>query len=556
MHTILQAFLTSLPQATWAMGASFTRMVLAYGLSLIFAIVYGYFAATNKVAEKVLLPILDILQSVPILGFFPVAIVFFVELSPGLIGPNLASIFLIFTSMSWNMAFGVYESLKTVPGDLGEVANSLDIRGFRRLRRLLVPAMANRLIYNSVLSWSVGWYFLVSAEIISTAGSNTVLPGIGSFLLVASATDNSGAILAGIIVLVTVIVLLNFLLWRPLGHLAERYRYDTAPSGATTDDASKAPFRRMAPIVGRAYARGVSMVRVMALPFSRFGGGGRSRPLPSEEVLQPRHHRSLLSGARYIALGITLIVGWLIVIALSVAIFSVYTHPISPLALSYIKLLPEALGLSAARILVAYALCVAISFPLALYIFRNTRASRWGLPVIQIVASVPATALFPLFLFSLQGYIGTQSAVIFVIVTGSIWYVFFNILSGLRTIPPDLEEGARALGLKGKLYYKRLIFPGVFPSFVTGSITAIGGAWNTLIIAEYLPQYGHKSFQVLGLGYLIDLGVYNPPSGIGFPDGIPLMVAALLTLTVTVVAVNKFVWKPIYRLATERYRYD
>ncbi len=170
------------------LGASFTRMLIAYILSLGFAIVYGYFAASNATGERILIPVLDILQSVPILGFFPVAIAVFVRLTPGSpIGANFASIFLIFTSMSWNMVFGVYESLKSVPSDLKEAADTFDVHGIRRLRRVLLPATTNRLVYNSVLSWTGGWYFLVAAELISTASSTTRLSGIGTFLLTAAA---------------------------------------------------------------------------------------------------------------------------------------------------------------------------------------------------------------------------------------------------------------------------------------------------------------------------------------------------------------------------------
>ena len=547
-----------LPTALQYMGYSFTRMVLAYSLSLAFAVIYGYIAATNRVAEKILLPILDILQSVPILGFFPVAIVFFIDLTgpKSFLGPNLASIFLIFTSMSWNMAFGVYESIKTLPSDLSEVGSSVGLGGLLRFRKLLFPAMANRLIYNSVLSWTAGWYYLVTSEIISTAVSTTTLPGIGSYLLIAAGSDNANEILTGVIVLVGVIVLLDLLLWRPLGKVAERYRFDTSPTAATEGDTGPA-FRRVTGVMGRAYARGASVVRVMALPFARRGSttpDGSARTSWAEETSARAQHPLLSATFRYIAIGTALVAGWLIVIAIAVSVFSVYTHPIAPAVMAYVQLVPAAIGLSAVRIVVAYLISLAIALPLAVYLFRHARARAWGLPVIQVVAAIPATALFPLFLFNLRNYIGTEAAVIFVIVTGMIWYLFFNILSGLRTIPPDLEEAANSMGLQGGKYYRRLVFPGIFSAFVTGSITAMGGGWNTLIIAEYL-HYGPHSIQVLGIGELIDLGVYPVSSG-GIAGGTALMVAALLTLVVTVVAVNKVVWKPLYRLATEKYRYD
>ncbi|MCI4349436.1 MAG: ABC transporter permease subunit, partial [Thermoplasmata archaeon] len=185
------------------LGASFARMLLAYLLSLGFSLAYGYVAATNRTGERILIPVLDILQSVPILGFFPIAIVVFVRLTPGnAAGANLASIFLIFTSMSWNMVFGVYESLKSVPGELREASDAFALRGWQRIRRLLLPATVNRIVYNSVLSWTAGWYFLVAAEFISTASSTTVLPGIGTFLLRAAGNNDGTALATGLIVLI------------------------------------------------------------------------------------------------------------------------------------------------------------------------------------------------------------------------------------------------------------------------------------------------------------------------------------------------------------------
>jgi NitT/TauT family transport system permease protein len=563
MDPVLQAFLGSLGQASVDMSLSMVRMCVAYALSLAFAIIYGYFAATNRIAEKILLPILDILQSVPILGFFPIVIIVFIDAfgNASLIGPNLASIILIFTSMSWNMAFGVYESIKTLPGELREVSDSFDVHGVRRLRRLLLPSTVNRLVYNSILSWSVGWYFLVSAEMIATGATNTVLPGIGSYLLTYAATTplNTGAMLAGIFVLVLVIVLQNFFLWRPLSSWAEKYRYDTAPSGEGGEQ-GKTPFRRMSGVVNRAYSAGLSMVKVVRHPLARLGirrgGGSIHTSMPGERA--PRRHRLFMFMTRYLALGGILVVAWLMVIALGVGIFTLYTQPVTPPVMHYMDLIPEALGLSAFHLVLAYLLSLAIAIPLAVYIYRHATAARYGLPVIQIIAAVPATALFPLFLFSLKDYIGSDATVVFVLLTGMLWYLFFNILSGLRSIPPDLEEASRSMGLKGYKYYRRLVFPAIFSSFVTGSITAMGGGWNTLIIAEYINYRSHV-FSTLGIGQLIDIGTY--PISMGGLGGVgeageALMVAAVLVLVVTVVIVNRVIWKPLYRLSTDRYRYD
>ncbi|MGI0132020.1 MAG: ABC transporter permease subunit [Thermoplasmata archaeon] len=529
------------------LGASFLRMLLAYGASLAFSIVYGYFAAVHRTGERILIPVLDILQSIPILGFFPIAIVFFVGLTPhSWVGPNVASIFLIFTSMSWNMAFGVYESLKSVPVDLKEAAASFGVRGSQRLRQLLLPATINRLVYNSVLSWTAGWYFLVAAEIISTGSSSTTLPGIGSYLLAQAANGNTNALVAGIVLLVALIAVLDFVLWRPLGRWAEKYRYDQTPSGLGDVGVSlsgRTPLRRAAHRVVRGVRSGVILVGTPITSLAALA----TAPIRARSS-SPRTR----AGAFYVAVGSALIIIWLILIRLSVLAYGILTGPIDPGIAGDIRLLPLAVVNSFGRILVAYTLSLAIALPLAAVLARRPRVARVGLPVVEIVASVPATALFPLFIFALAGvpFIGFQGAAILMLVTGMVWYLFFNLLSGLRAIPPDLEEAAQSFCLPRRQYYRRVMLPAVIPALITGSITAFGGGWNALVLAEYL-KYGTHQLSVLGVGELIDKGNFATGS-----SGLPLMVSALLTLVIVVVAVNELIWKPLYRRAVERYRYD
>jgi NitT/TauT family transport system permease protein len=530
-----------LPTAATDLGLSLIRMVSAYLLSLGFALLYGYVAATNRVGERVLIPILDILQSVPILGFFPAALVIFVALTPhSWIGPNLASIFLIFTSMSWNMVFGVYESLKSFPADLKESADAFGVRGFQRMRQVVIPATVNRLVYNSVLSWTGGWYFLVLAEIFSTGSSGVVLPGIGSYLATAAQIGDGSAFLAGVILLVTLIALMDFLIWRPLGRRAEKYRYDTSPSGDTIepgDSGAARPFRRAAGFVVRGVTTGVNRISTPITSFATRTAGAAPKPGPRT-----------VSVLRYVALGVVLVIGWLILIAIGVGVFGVVTGPVQPAVQAEIATVPLALGASAARLLIAYAISVSIALPLAVFLVGRPRAYRVGLPIVEVVASFPATALFPVFILALVPVFGFQGVAILMLITGMEWYLFFNILSGVRAIPPDLDEAARAFGLTRWQYYKRLLLPAILPAFITGSITAFGGGWNTLIVAEYFHVHGEK-FQVLGLGELIDIG--NATS-----SGLPLMVAALFAMVVTVVAINELFWKPRYRLAVEKFRID
>ncbi|HEV2166259.1 MAG TPA: ABC transporter permease subunit, partial [Thermoplasmata archaeon] len=536
---ILSDLLVAVPD----LGASFTRMLIAYLLSLGFAIVYGYFAASNPTGERILIPVLDILQSVPILGFFPVAIAVFVGLTPGSpIGANIASIFLIFTSMSWNMVFGVYESLKSVPADLKEAAETFEVHGLQRLRRVLLPATTNRLVYNSVLSWTGGWYFLVAAELISTASSTTKLQGIGTYLLTAAGNSDGTALLVGLGVLVALIAAMDIWVWRPLGRWAEKYRYDVSPSGEgliTGGPKARAPLVRAVGFVRRGFLTGVNRI---STPFVALATrAGRSRPRPFWKA-----------AARSLALGALLVVVWLLLIAIFVSVYRVLTGPINPIVHAQIFSIPLALASSGGRLAAAYAVSISIALPLAVLFARRARAARYGLPVVEIIASVPATALFPAFIFALWPVIGAEATSILMLITGMVWYLFFNLLSGVRSLPPDLDEAARSYGLEGAGYRRRLLFPAVFPSFVTGSITALGGGWNALVIAEYLQNpAGHAPFQVLGIGELIDVG-----NGELNGAGLPLMVVALFTMVLTVVMVNEVLWKPLYRRAVEKYRYD
>lgn len=528
---------------------SFGRMAAAYFLALAFALVYGYFAASHRSGERILVPVLDILQSVPILGFFPVAIVFFVGIGGkgSWFGPNLAAVFLIFTSMAWNMVFGVYESLKSVPSELREAADAFGVRGWRRLKNILLPATVNRLVYNSILSWTAGWYFLVAAEFISNAQTTTQLHGIGSYLLLAAGSDDASALLAGILLLVVLIAALDALLWRPLGRWAERYRYDTTPSGEaelTGGPSRAATFRRATGAVYRGVVSGVS----------RLSGPLVRLAVSATPVRLRQTSPAVGRASRTVALGVLLILVWLLLIRLGVSAYDIFSGPIDPQVRDQFALIAPALLFSLGRLALAYILSLAIALPVAVYLVNRPRVYRVGLPIVEVIASVPATALFPLFIFSLVAVLGGngaafQVAAILMLTTGMLWYLFFNLLSGLRGVPPDLKEAATSYGLPRRLVYRRLVLPAIFPAFVTGSVTAFGGGWNALVIAEFL-QYGTgHTFQVLGIGELIDKGNYEM-------NGLPLMAAALITMVVTVVAVNELLWKPLYRRAVERYRID
>ena len=538
----LGGFADYLPTALLDASFSFLRMLAAYALSLAFALAYGYYAATHRGGERVMIPVLDILQSVPILGFFPFAVAVLAAATPGsFLGPNFASVFLIFTSMAWNMVFGVYESLKTLPADLKEAADTFGLRGWLLFRRVLFPATVNRLVYNSVLSWTAGWFFLVEAEIFASSR----LQGIGSYLFFAAKYGNGGAFVAGVAVLVAIIALLDVLVWRPLGRWAERFRYDQAPAGEsgliTTQRDATGRFRRATLFVTRGVRTGFTRLSTPLVQLAAI----TVRP---GKPTSPRR-RSIVY---YLSLGVILVLVWLLLIAIFIAVFHVFTSPIAGPVRADIDQVPLAMLASIGRVVAAYAVCLAIALPLAIAVARSRRATRAGLPVIEIVASFPATALFPVIIFGLVPYLTANGAAILMLLTGMEWYLFFNLLSGVRSLPPDLVEAAHSYGVKGRRFYRRVLLPGIFPALVTGSITAFGGGWNTLIVAEYLSLGNGETFSLLGIGQLIDVGSQFWESG----SGAALLVTALLTLVVTVIAINELIWKPLYRRAVAKYRYD
>jgi NitT/TauT family transport system permease protein len=428
-----------------------------------------------------------------------------------------------------------------LPAELREVSDTFRLRGFLLFRRVLFPATVNRLVYNSVLSWTAGWFFLVEAEIFTT-NSSQALPGIGSFLSYAAQDHNGAEFVTGILVLVVLIAILDFAVWRPLGKWAQRFRYDTAPSGEGEIGPAAGPasrFRRVAAAVTRGVRTGVTRI------------SGPLVQLAAITVGPARRTERRRTWVTYAELGALLLVCWLLLIAIIVAVFGVFSGPVLPGIRAQIESLPLAMGASALRVTAAYLLCLGIALPLALYMGRSPRAGRVGMPTIEVIASFPATALFPVIIFELIPYISAEGASVLMLMTGMLWYLFFNLLSGVRGLPPDLNEAATSFGVRGWKRFTRVVLPGVFPALITGSVTAFGGGWNTLIVAEYLNVSNSQSLSLFGVGRAIDVG-YALPNHTGYP----LLVAGLLTLVASVVAINELIWKPLYRRAVEKYRVD
>ena len=528
---------------------STTRMFLAFLLSLIFAISYGTAAAVSKRAAEVMIPVLDILQSVPILGFFPIVLIFFAKTLPDPIGSETAIIFLIFTSMAWNMAFGVYEALTTLPHDLIDASSVFGMRGWLRFRRLQLPATIPKLVYNSMLSWTVGWFYLVASEVFTAFGTDYSRPGIGKYIYQAGLAGNVPSILTGLAALIAVVLLLDTFLWRPLSVWAERFRMDVVPAGETA--APVPAYIRLnwlprLPRVRQALRRAAHPVAV------------RWERIASRLDRFYTRHSGIVRTVRRVDVGMLLVILALVLGTFAVQLVGLLRSPI-PYGVAFI---PFAILGSLGRLGAAYAIGLAWTIPVAAWLGRNKRASRLLTPVIEVVASVPATALFPLIiLFAVAVVAGTgaqsEVAALVIVVFAMQWYLLFNVLAGVRSIPADLEEASRVFGLRGWKYWKRVLLPAIMPSLLTGSITAWGAGWNALIVAEFV-RFGGTTFQVgAGLGSIIDVATYGGMlQGVAVKENAELLYFSILFMVLVVLAMNKLLWRPLIKRASEKYRIE
>jgi len=518
-------------------GYSLLRMLLAYLLSLAFTLIYGHIAATHHSAERVMVPVLDILQSIPILSFLPVVTLALVAAFPhSNIGLELASVILIFTSQVWNMTFSFYHSARTQPTDLQEVSTIARLRPWRRFLTLELPSSAIGLIWNSMMSWAGGWFFLMASEQFMSGSRSFQLPGLGSYLQAAANAGNTGAILLGLLTLILLIVLLDLLFWRPLVAWADKFKVEQSsgadgPHSAVLDALRRSALiaavnRRVFRPAGRMAAR--LLDRLQPLP------GASS---PAESVSRP----SRFPSARQVAtLVFVLVLGVLVLAGLWQTIRLLIQVPPG----TWGNLLLAAF-VTWLRTLVALLIGAAWTVPVGVAIGLSPRLSRRLQPVVQVIASIPATAIFPILLLALVGLPGGLSwAAILLMLLGTQWYILFNVIAGAMAIPSDLREATTVYHASGLRRWRTLILPAIFPYLVTGLLTASGGAWNASIVSEYV-QFGNHTVSTLGLGASIAEAVAA--------NNFPRLLAATLLMALFVVILNRLVWKRLYALAERRY---
>ncbi|MFF3572030.1 ABC transporter permease [Nocardia jiangxiensis] len=519
---------TSASELPYYAARSLLRMFVALGFSVAFTFVYATAAARLRRARTVLLPLLDILQSVPILGFLSVTVTAFIALFPGSqLGLECASIFAIFTSQAWNMAFAFYHSLISQPRELDEASRNLRLSRWQRFWRVDVPGGMVPLVWNAMMSFGGGWFFLVASEAISVNNHNYALPGIGSYVATATDEGATGKVLIAIAIMIVLVIGVNALFWRPLTTWAERFRIeDSEPAEAPRSVTLNLLRRSSIPEgLGRVFGPLVGPLdRVMAV----FG------------LAEYRLHVTPVrrrAGDVVFAVVVVAVIGY--------GCYRVVDYIDATVGFGEVL---HAFGLGAltlVRVIVLLIIASAIWVPIGVWIGLNPRISRFAQPVVQVLASFPANFLFPLVTAAMVATGASLNwAAILLMALGAQWYILFNIIAGASTVPNDLREAAANLQLPRRLWWRKLILPAIFPSYVTGGITAAGGAWNASIVAEVVTYHG-TTLKAPGLGAYIKDATSDGNWG--------RILVGVVVMSIYVVGINRLFWRRLYALAERRY---
>jgi NitT/TauT family transport system permease protein len=507
------------------------RMAAALIASLVFSLAYAALAAKSRQAEKILIPVLDILQSVPILGFLSITVTGFIALFPGrLLGVECAAIFAIFTSQAWNMTFSLYQSLRTVPIELIEAARMYHLSAWQRFWRLEVPHGMPALIWNMMMSVSGGWFFVVASEAITVSGQTIMLPGIGSYIATAIAQRNLIAILYAVLVMLVVILLYDQLLFRPLLAWSQKFKGDP---GADEDNV------RPWFLIVLQRARFVDLVQSGVLALNR----GIDRVIGG--LARPRAPRTTLAQAStwlerlYDLILLTLAGAALVWLAQFVR------AAIAPSEIGWVFVLG---AITAVRVLVLIAVASLIWVPIGVWIGLRPRIADKAQPIVQFLAAFPANLFFPLaVVLILHFHLNTEIWLSPLMILGTQWYIAFNVIGGAIALPAELKLAATNLGVRRWLWWRRIMLPAIFPAYVTGAVTAAGGSWNASIVAEVV-QWGDTTLRATGIGAYI-----AQYTAVGDAARIALGIAVLCLY---VLAFNRLLWRRLYNLAAERLRLD
>ena len=525
---------TATSQIPYYAGRTLLRMWIAFGFSLFFAISMGYVAAKNAMARAVILPSLDVLQSVPVLGFLSATVTGFMALFPGsLLGVECAAIFAIFTGQVWNMAFGFYHSMVTVPTDMQEAATNYGLSRWQRFRVVELPASVHSLIWNSMMSFGGGWFFVAQSEAISVMNKDIKLPGLGSYMASAIERGDNRAALLAVIAMLVLILASDQLVWRPLLAWADRFKIELTGSSA-------APTSWVYELLQGATVFTWLNDHVWTPLGDKFNRWTIQSAKPASDG-----QANLM---RWVWQGLGAAAGLYIAYEIATGLFSAIA--ILHGALTWPLLLKVIwLGiLTLLRVLAMSVIATLIWTPVGVWIGFHPAAARFAQPLAQIGASFPVNMTFPVVV---GWFVATHTPMnwgsILLIAMGTQWYILFNVVAGAMAIPNDLKEAAAINGLRGWQRWKTLILPAIFPYWVTGACTAAGGAWNASIVAE-AATCGSTTLKADGLGAFI--------ADVTKTGDTPMIIVSIGVMSLFVVTMNKFVWRRLYGYAERRFRLD
>jgi NitT/TauT family transport system permease protein len=505
------------------------RMLVALALSLLFTFTYATLAAKSRRAEVLLVPLLDILQSVPILGFISVTVVFFMSLAPGrVLGAEFAAVFAIFTSQAWNMAFSFYQSLRTVPVELTEASRTFRLSGWMRFWRVEVPFAMPQLIWNMMVSMSGSWFFVVASEAISVGNTTVTLPGIGSYIALAIEKENLAAVCWAIVAMLVVILLYDQLLFRPLVAWADRFRFE----------------QQMGALPPRSWVLDVMrrsrVVAILTEPLSRLWRRTFRWSLlwRSDVAAKPAGRRTSVMDWVWNGAVAVLALFALWRVGTFVSTSSISLHEAGRALL---------LGLATlTRVIVLIALASVVWVPIGVVVGMRPRVAQFIQPIAQFLAAFPANVLFPIavsaiVVLSLNPNIWLSPLMIL----GTQWYILFNVIAGASSIPSEMRDVGTNLQVRGWLWWKKIALPAVFPYYVTGAITASGGSWNASIVAE-VASWGNTHLEASGLGaYIAEATTAGD---------FPRIVLGIAVMSLYVVIVNRLFWRPLYWYGERKFR--
>jgi NitT/TauT family transport system permease protein len=508
------------------------RMLAAMVASLVFTLLYGTLAAKSRRAEKLLVPVLDILQSVPVLGYISFTVTFFLLLFPGrVLGAELAAIFAIFTSQAWNMTFSFYQSLRMLPRDLVEVSTNLQLSGWQKFWKLDVPFAMPGLVWNMMMSMSGGWFFVVASEAITVGDQTITLPGIGSFLAMAIAQKDMHAVGYVILTMVVVILIYDQFLFRPLVAWADKFRMENTASQTAAPESWVLNLIQRTRLIQR-------ILRPVTRVISRLGNMRLNLPRSARKVMASESPAATKA--------IDWIWGSLIGLLTAYALYHIVLYvgtEVTFAEVGHVLLMGLFTLLRVAGLIFIASL---IWVPLGVMIGLRPALAEKIQPLAQFLAAFPANLLFPVFVIVILRYqLNPDIWLSPLIVLGTQWYILFNVIAGASAFPNDFKEAAANFHIRGWLWWRKVMLPGIFPYYVTGAITASGGAWNASIVSEFV-SWGQDKVVAHGLGAYI---AQTTAAG-----DFPKITLGVVVMSFFVVAFNRVVWRPMYAMAENKLR--